>query len=69
VGTILYIGGPANGGRYWLASVKPGVPYDRFDSIYFRAGFDSLFNSTPTWFDTKEESIAAAEEQGFTVLQ
>ena len=36
---------------------------------YFRKGEKRLFESTPTWFGTKEEAREAAEEMGFKVVE
>jgi hypothetical protein len=39
------------------------------NALYFRGTSKSLFDSTPTWFGTKETARKAAEEMGFKVVE
>jgi hypothetical protein len=52
-------------GKYWVDQSPVIDPWHH----YFREGHDTLFERSPTWFNTKEEAIAAAEAMGFMVIR
>jgi hypothetical protein len=60
-------------GKWYLTSWNEEGPCDNSNpvegDVYFRAGFDKLFNDPPTFFSTREEAVVAAEAMGFTVLR
>ena len=50
----------------WLTQTRPDL-FEFNPLPYFREGEDTLFESKPTFFPTREAAVAAADEMGFIV--